>query len=112
MHPDHLLEELSWRQLLEWEAYAGLEPFGEWRGDLRVAQLTSLLANVHRNPDKKREPFTWRDFMPFDEMQIDDVKQPVQKQSIEEMRAVLVAIASAHKPKQRKAPSTRKRKPR
>ncbi len=48
--------------LRAWQAYAEAEPFGEERADLRIAQLTALLANVHRDP-KRTTAFKSQDFM-------------------------------------------------
>lgn len=46
--------------------YEQIDPWGESRADLRVALNTSLLAEINRDREKKREPFTALDFMPFE----------------------------------------------
>jgi hypothetical protein len=44
--------------------YEKLEgPIGSTRGDVRVAYLMSLLANINRNPKKKKKAYTADDFM-------------------------------------------------
>ncbi len=48
--------------LRAWQAYAEVEPFGEERADLRIAQLTALMANAHRDP-KRTTAFKAKDFM-------------------------------------------------
>ena len=46
----------------EWIAYYTLDPFGEERADLRAGVLAALLANIHRDEKKQREPFEPADF--------------------------------------------------
>lgn len=59
---------MSAAEFAEWQEYYKLEPFGEWRGDLRIGVLAALTANMRRNPDVRPEPFVAKDFMPlFDE---------------------------------------------
>jgi hypothetical protein len=41
----------------KWERYE------RWQ---HTASISSLIANIYRDPDKKREPFTWADFNPLD----------------------------------------------
>jgi hypothetical protein len=53
------------REFSEWMAYYGIEPWGEERGDLRVAMLTSLTANINRRKGSK--PLRPVDFMPYHE---------------------------------------------
>jgi hypothetical protein len=59
-----MLASISGKQLTEWIAYAELEPFGEWRADLRIAILASLIANANRDQKLKPTPFEISDFMP------------------------------------------------
>ncbi len=40
-----------------------VEPFGEMRDDLRMANQMALLANVNRNSKKTPKAFTAKDFM-------------------------------------------------
>lgn len=43
-------------------AFAKLEPFGdEWR---QSAMITGMIAETHRDPEKRSQPFTAEDFMP------------------------------------------------
>lgn len=47
----------------EWQAFYASEPWGEMRGDLQMAQLLSLLANINRDARKQTSPFTVAQFM-------------------------------------------------
>ena len=58
-----LLARMGSDELTEWMAFYQLEPFGDFRADLRSAIVASTLANAHRSKDGK--PFTPEDFMPF-----------------------------------------------
>jgi hypothetical protein len=53
---------MSSLEFAEWMAYAGLEPFGEERADLRAGIIAATIANVHRPGE--RDPYTPTDFMP------------------------------------------------
>lgn len=57
-----LYRAISNPQLIEWEAYYLLEPFGEERDDLRAGIISSTVANVFRS--KRSKTFAPRDFMP------------------------------------------------
>ena len=43
-----LLARMGADELAEWAAYYRLEPFGEWRGDVRSAQICATIANANR----------------------------------------------------------------
>lgn len=58
-----MLRDMTGPQLLEWRAYADLEPFDEERADLRAAQICAVLAEVNRDKKKRPEPFTPKDFL-------------------------------------------------
>lgn len=58
---------MTWQQLIAWQEYFSLEPWGEERADLRIAQLTALTANINRDSTRRPTPFTAMDFMPFAE---------------------------------------------
>jgi len=45
-------------------AYARLEPFGAEADDARMAQLLALIANVNRDPKRRKTPWTPDDFLP------------------------------------------------
>lgn len=62
-HPDYLVEVLDARQLSEWEAFLSLEPLGEERADLRMANQMTLIANIHRDSKRKTSPYGLKDFL-------------------------------------------------
>ncbi|MGF7452594.1 phage tail assembly protein T [Pasteurella bettyae] len=57
------IDQLSERELAEWELFAQEQPFGLWRDDYRTAQISHLLAMINRNP-KAKDP-ELMEFMPF-----------------------------------------------
>ena len=57
-----MLHEMSIIEWNEWLVYMGLEPFGEWRDDVRAASICTTLANVWRDAEAHPEPFTIGDF--------------------------------------------------
>ncbi len=63
---DGMLKRISGNDLVEWMAYAKLEPFGEERADLRMAVLGSFLGNVlyQLHTGKEDTPFTVENLMP------------------------------------------------
>jgi len=56
---------MSSAEFSEWLAYDRIDPFGEGRADVRIGVLSALIANIHRNPKKRAEPYSAVDFMPF-----------------------------------------------
>jgi hypothetical protein len=60
-----LLSEVSSQELCEWRAYAELEPFGERLADERHGIALSAMANLHRDPQRRREPYLPEDFIPW-----------------------------------------------
>jgi hypothetical protein len=58
-----LLRSISHAELMEWVEYCRVEPFGDWRADVRNAQLASVIANVNRDRKKRSEPYSIKDFM-------------------------------------------------
>lgn len=63
---DELLDSISYPELLKWGKYYQREPFGEWRADVRSAQITQMLANINRDPKKRSDPYQIKDFLLFD----------------------------------------------
>lgn len=59
-----MLAEMAPHHLGEWLAYHRIDPWGEYRADLRMGIHASVLANVNRDASKKPEPFRPVDFMP------------------------------------------------
>ncbi len=48
-----LLARVSSKELAEWRAYYRVEPWGEWRADLRNGITASVIANVNRGRGKR-----------------------------------------------------------
>lgn len=59
---EHLLENISSKELTEWMVYYELEPFGEEREDLRMGIICSTIANANRG--KNSRAFKPQDFIP------------------------------------------------
>ena len=76
-----MLKCLTSYQLSGWMAYHSIEPFGEWRADLRQAITSTVIANANRG--KKQRVFKVKDFMPFDK------PKKRRQQTPEEMQAML-----------------------
>lgn len=74
-HPDELTSRLTAGQLSEWKAYAAIEPFGEYRSELRHGQQMAMTANINRNQEARPEPFTALDFMNFMETEKPEPKE-------------------------------------
>jgi hypothetical protein len=60
-----LLAQISSEELTEWRAYALLEPFGEQVADQRHGIALAALANLHRDPQRRRQPYRPEDFIPW-----------------------------------------------
>ena len=63
-NPDRMLADMQPHHLGEWLAYHRINPWGQWRDDLRSGIVASVIANVNRDPKRKPEPFTASDFIP------------------------------------------------
>ena len=75
------LAHITSYEISEWMAEYSIEPFGEIRGDLQAGIVASTVANVNRDPDKRREPFSPHDFMPkWEEAEAEKPKQTWQEQ--------------------------------
>lgn len=55
-----MLGEISYPQFLEWRAYDELDPFGEERMDVRIADIVRTLHNIYR---KRHEPYSLNEFI-------------------------------------------------
>jgi hypothetical protein len=53
---------LSVAEYADWVEFAKLEPFGPYYDDLRSGQIASMLGNVHRDVQKRPEPFQPSEF--------------------------------------------------
>jgi hypothetical protein len=58
-----MLRELSFGQLLEWQAFDKLEPVGALRGDWQAASVCSAVANSLAMLSHSRKRFRTQDFL-------------------------------------------------
>lgn len=58
-----LLSRIGSDEITEWMAFYQLEPFGDFRSDLRSGIMAATFANAHRAAHAP--PFTPENFMPF-----------------------------------------------
>jgi hypothetical protein len=61
---DRILGSIPSHLLSEWMAYDELEPQSMDLLPEMLATITSIYAEVHRNPEKRSAPFTADDFLP------------------------------------------------
>lgn len=89
---------LSGSQFEEWRAYDELEPVGGYRQDYRFAQVCSLIFNIAQaayGDENKITKSNVFDFMPWGP----ERKIKIETQSIEEMKAIMLALAKSKKDK-------------
>lgn len=86
---------VSYQELMAWGEYAKEEPFGEWRADVRIAQLCALYANAHR--PEGEEPRKIADFMLFDKPSDAPEEVPEDGPRLDPMLAVMIAVAKRKK---------------
>lgn len=58
---------------MEWMEYYNVEPFGEYRSELRHGQSMAMTANINRDSKNRPEPFAAVDFMNFVEREPEKV---------------------------------------
>lgn len=73
--------------MMEWQEFFAEQPFGDERADLRAGIIAAVIANVNRDPDRKKLPFTPLDFMPY-------AKQE-QRQTAEQQKEIVSLIKQA-----------------
>lgn len=60
-----MLADLDADEYQDWLAFMKIEMIGPERNDHQAGIITSMLANVNRDPKKRRQPFSALDFMPY-----------------------------------------------
>ncbi len=83
------MNEIDSRELTEWAAYFSLEPWGTEVDDWRAGMVASTIANVNRDPKKRRKPYEPKDFIPH------RLALPAKEQSAEEQARVMRMWARA-----------------
>ncbi len=86
-----MLRELTARQYAEWQVIYGIEPWGEWRADLRMGILATAVVAPHLKPGAKTKP---ADFMPDFMPDFTKNKKKKPKQTPEEQAAVFRQAAA------------------
>jgi len=79
-----MLSSISWFKFREWFEFYKLEPFGEWRADLRSAQIVAKIHNLFRG-DGPIVPIT--DFM------LKFGEDPPRRQTWQEQKQIAFMIA-------------------
>ena len=64
---------MTLRQFRELLDYYNIEPFGEFRDELRTGKLMALTANVNRDSKIRPEPFASLDFMDYVEKESEKI---------------------------------------
>jgi hypothetical protein len=102
------LDQLTSKQISEWEAYDRIDPIGTWREDFRMAYLSSLITNLTISVHGKKGAKTTSpiDFMP--EWDKDAIKLGKPTQTVEEMKQILLGIAKTQNRKPGSKPPVRK----
>ena len=94
------MDQITSEQLAEWEAYDKIDPIGTWREDYRLAVLDALIVNIVSKLYAKKG-HTPKEVVPMDFMpNWTGEKRIERKQSVSDMKSVLMAIASAAKKKE------------
>lgn len=100
-HPDVLLAQITSAQLSEWEAYDRLDPIGEMRGDIRSAQLRSLITNIMKQlyPEEGVEPVLTSPSEFMIDWGGEKSKPEPPQQSVQDQKRILLGIARVQKKK-------------
>jgi hypothetical protein len=98
------LDQLTSEQLSEWEAFDRLDPIGKWRDEFNFAVLDSLIVNIVSRLYAKKG-HTPREVSPTEFMpNWSGEKKIAKRQSVEEMKQALFAIAKSVNKKLEKTP--------
>ncbi len=63
MTVDELGVRMSAHELVSWQVFARVEPFGEERADWRTATLLAFHANLNRDEQKRPQPYEPGNFL-------------------------------------------------
>lgn len=77
----------------EWEAYDKLDPIGTWREDFRMAYLASLITNLTISVNGKKGTKLTK---PIEFMPDWSGSHEKGRQTAEEMKEILLALAKTH----------------
>lgn len=82
-----MLNSMSYRQFLDWQYYAAIEPFGEFRSDVRTAQLAQMAHNVAVMKQHQKKDLT--DFL----LKWEDVSKPKEPPSAARIHSIFMVMA-------------------
>jgi len=89
------LDQLTSAQVTEWEAHDQLDPIGKWRDEYSFAVLDSLIINIVSRLYAKKG-HTPKEVLPTEFMpNWSGEKKIARKQSVEEMKQALMALAKS-----------------
>lgn len=92
--------QITSQQLAEWEAYDKIDPIGSWRDDYRIAVLDALIVNIVSKLYAKKG-HTPKEVLPTDFIpNWTGEKRIERKQSVADMKQVLMSIAAAAQKKE------------
>lgn len=102
------MEQLTAKQLAEWEAYNNIDPVGEWRNDFKFSYMASIISNlmIQAYGKKGSEMTKINDFL----LQWDKEEEEPKKQSVEEMKRVLLGLAASQNKKTEQSSQVKRRK--
>lgn len=80
------------KQLVAWHAYYRISPFGEERGDLRIAQLAAFIGNLLTGKRGKR--YKPMDFMPYAQPQVPKARKPMTKKKWDSFKGMFRSLLS------------------
>jgi hypothetical protein len=108
------LDELTSTQLSEWEAYDKIDPIGTWRDDYRMAYLACTIVNIvkqlYAEKSEKLKLLAPMDFMPvWDAEKLKEIEE--KPQDLNEMKNMLLSIATAQNKKVKRLNQLKKDKP-
>ncbi len=82
-------------ELLEWQLFFQLEPFGSHYEDLRAGQIVAATYNVNRDSNRRPEPFGPLHFMPWNDVQQQRLEpMPVLLDDAEAQSTALISLLS------------------
>jgi hypothetical protein len=76
--------------LYEWAEYAELEMLSDVALDAHLADLRCMVANVHRDRRKRKQPYPLRDFLFLKD------KRAPKRQTPDQMKQVLKTMSAMH----------------
>ena len=74
-----MASEMSLRDLGLWAALWRIDPWGEERADARNAITSYVVAETNRDPKRRSQPFSPRDFMPMGSKKAENVSSKIRK---------------------------------